>query len=139
MKDTKFKAQYAGDRVAIGLSAVCILHCLALPLVLVLFPSLALVSLDDELFHHLMLFAVLPVSVVTLILGYRHHNEKSVFLIGLLGLAVLTGIAFVDHDHFGHWGETVFTVTGSLILAYAHLRNARMRRLLSHQQKPDAA
>ena len=129
------KLQIAGDKIGIGLSMVCLVHCIALPLILVMFPSVILATLSDELFHQIMLFAILPVSLITLTIGFTHHKDKSVLAIGLLGLTFLTGTAFVDHDVMGEWAEIGFTVLGSAIIAYAHFRNTRKRHFFRKQDK----
>lgn len=51
------------DKFAIGLSAMCAIHCLAVPVLLVLLPSAAALGLGNEQFHFWMLVAVLPSSL----------------------------------------------------------------------------
>ena len=43
--------QVMTDKLAIGLSLLCTFHCLALPILLVLLPSIAALGLDNENFH----------------------------------------------------------------------------------------
>jgi len=52
------------DKMAIGLSMICTLHCLMLPIALVILPSLSASIFGDEGFHQWLLMAVIP-SVVT--------------------------------------------------------------------------
>jgi drug/metabolite transporter (DMT)-like permease len=127
------KWQLNSDRAAIGLSLVCILHCLAIPLVLVLFPTLSLMLMDDYAFHQLILFFIVPVSVLALSMGYRHHRNTKVVMISVMGLCVLVATGFIEHELLGHWGEAILTVIGSLIIASAHLQNARLRKQANFQ------
>ncbi|MEC7825415.1 MAG: MerC domain-containing protein [Pseudomonadota bacterium] len=116
--------QRLGDKIAIALSSLCVIHCLATPLILIILPSLgALVADNHEMFHQVILFFVLPVGVLALWAGYRHHHNLSILLIGLAGLGLLLIAAFFGHDYFGETGETALTIFASLIIATAHVRN----------------
>lgn len=116
------------DRAAIGLSIICTLHCLLLPVAIAVLPALAANSLGDESFHRLLLVAVLPTSLLALTLGCRKHRNRAVLAIGLLGLAILTLTAFLGHDYLGELGEKVATITGAAIIALGHLRNQALCR-----------
>ena len=54
------KLQVSADKTAVVLSIACALHCLVLPLALVLMPSIATLSLADESFHQMLLLFVVP-------------------------------------------------------------------------------
>lgn len=125
------KLQSFSDKAAISLSFVCVLHCLALPIFLVLFPSLALMTFNDEAFHQWILFGILPLSVIALVIGFLHHHNYSVILISCLGLSILVGTAMLDHELLGKYGEILLTVIGSAIIAFGHFRNSRLRRLMN--------
>lgn len=116
------------DRAAIGMSLLCLVHCLALPVLLVLIPSLAVLPIADEHFHLVLLYLVLPTSVVALFLGCRRHKNRTVLLWGLSGLAVLVLAAFAGHDLLGDAGERALTVLGALLVALGHLKNVRLGR-----------
>ena len=49
------------DKTAMGLSSLCMLHCLALPALLAIYPSALAVALTDELFHTAMVFLAIPI------------------------------------------------------------------------------
>ena len=78
------------DRAAIGISALCIAHCLVLPVALVLAPSVTLLTvLNDELFHKLLILLVLPTSIFALTLGFllaAQLFQSQLLLALLLGL-----------------------------------------------------
>ena len=48
--------QLITDRMAIGLSLACVIHCLALPIVLVAIPNFLAIYVDSEYFHLWMVF-----------------------------------------------------------------------------------
>ena len=114
------RTQTLGDRLAIALSSLCVIHCLATPLLLIILPSFGALFADShELFHQIILFFVLPVGLAALAAGYRHHHKNSV-------LAILFVTALYGHDYLGEIGETGATIVASLIIAYAHLRNYKL-------------
>lgn len=113
------------DKLAISLSLLCTLHCLALPVLVVLSPSIAALGLDNEIFHYWMLVAVLPISLFALTMGCKKHQRFQILLMGCIGLSILVLAALLGHDLFGETGEKVLTVIGSAIIAYGHVRNYR--------------
>jgi uncharacterized membrane protein YfcA len=116
------------DKLAIGLSTVCAVHCLLLPILLVALPAVAATSLGDESFHQWMLVAVLPTSLIALFTGCRRHRNNRVLSMGILGLAVLTITAFLGHELFGETGEVIASLFGASLIAFSHYRNHRLRR-----------
>ena len=111
------------DKVAISLSLLCAVHCVALPVALVMLPALAATALGDESFHRWMLVAALPTSLIALTMGCRRHRDMSVMAIALPGLGVLTFTAFFGHDLLGETGEKIASVLGASLIALSHLRN----------------
>jgi len=114
------------DRTAILLAGLCVLHCLALPLVLVTMPLLQ--QYADSHFHLQMLIFVLPVSVVALVLGYRRHLHTSILLWGFVGMALLLVGATWAHSEVGLIADRICTISGSLVLATTHYLNTRLAR-----------
>lgn len=122
------KAQKILDRLAMGMSSFCILHCLVTPVLLVSIPVLASTVVADETFHKILLVFVLPASSLALLLGCRRHKDWTVLFLGTLGLTLLVIIAYFGHELLGEAGETVATVTGGLALVASHFRNHRLCR-----------
>ena len=114
------------DKLALSASALCVLHCLVVPISLLLFPSATLGFFGDESFHKMLLTVIIPISIVALFLGCRKHKKKSVFLYGFTGMAVLGIAAIWGHDLLGESGEIALTLMGTLTLSYAHVKNQRM-------------
>ncbi len=129
------KIQSFTDKASISLSFVCVLHCLALPIFLILFPSFAVVVLDHESFHQWILFGILPLSVIALVIGFMHHHNYSVIFISIIGLMILIGTSVMGHDLLGEIGEVMLTLLGSSIIAFGHFRNSRLRRLMNRVQE----
>lgn len=112
------------DASAIGLSALCLAHCLLLPMLAALLPVLGAWA-RAEWVHVLFVAIALPLAGAAL---WRAHRQRPLprALIGLAGL----GLAGLIAGAFGwpsHALETPVTVAGSLLLAAAHVWNWRRR------------
>ncbi len=125
------------DKAAIGLSLACAVHCLLLPVAVVMLPTLAATTLADEQFHQWMLVAVLPTSLIALFMGCRQHGNTRVVAVGLLGLAILILAVYLGHGVLGETGELIASLLGASVIAFAHLRNhALCKRLGCHCETP---
>ena len=114
------------DRTAVALSGLCLLHCLALPFVVVLLPVAG--QAPAAHWHAEMLLIVLPVSIVALAIGYRRHGNLRVVAAGSLGMLLLVVGGTVVHARYGIAEDRAMTVAGSLVLAIAHFFNTRFGR-----------
>lgn len=124
---TSFFQSY-GDKTAIGLSALCVVHCLLTPLLLILVPSNAVQWISDEAFHHGMLLGVLFSSIIALNLGFRVHCQRSILFWGAAGLLLLSSPLLLGHDLIGEHGEKLLTVLGASIIAIGHIKNFKVCR-----------
>ena len=113
------------DRLAISLSLLCAVHCLLLPIAIVMLPSLAALGLHDEVFHIWMLVAVIPTSIYALTKGCRQHQRYQLLALGGLGLSLMI-FAVLGESVVGEVGEKGLTLTGALLLAFGHYRNFRL-------------
>lgn len=115
------------DKAAIGISALCVAHCLLLPVGFALLPSMALLAiLGDELFHLLLVALVLPTSIVALTLGCQRHKNWQVFGLAAAGLLILCFTAVFGHDYLGEALEKISTVMGASLVAASHVQNFRL-------------
>jgi hypothetical protein len=116
------------DTLAVIISALCALHCLALPVLLLLFPLLIGSVFTDEDFHRLILWIILPTSVIAVAAArYRHPDIRVLMWVGG-GMALLLFAALWAHDHAPRWVDVSLTTIGGLILAIGHIRNLRLSR-----------
>jgi hypothetical protein len=121
------------DRIAIALSTICIVHCLAMPVLVAVLPIAAVAFGSDGHFHALMLWLVVPTSVLAFSLGFRVHHLAGVVALGMAAVAVLALVALWGHDAWEPTVEVAVNVGASLALASAHWLNFReVRRLHRH-------
>ena len=127
------------DALAMLLSGLCLIHCLALPLLVAALPLAASSLVADERFHQWLLLGAVPTSVIALGWGWRRHRDGVVAWLGVIGLILMVFAAFgiqtglIDAD-----GERVLTVIGAVMLAVAHLRNYQLRHHGHDHSQPDA-
>jgi MerC mercury resistance protein len=112
------------DAAAIGLSAVCLVHCLVLPVAVAALPLLAVVA-DAEWVHFLVVALAAPVAVLAL---RRRGTPIWMRALALCGLAALVAGAL---EFPSHEAETPLTVVGALVLATVHASNL-LRRHRAH-------
>ena len=82
------------DAAAVAISAICAIHCVALPVVLIAFPLLAGSVLTDEAFHQIIIWIIVPTSVFAVLAARRSHPDKQVLMLVGTGLGVLLLAAF---------------------------------------------
>jgi hypothetical protein len=110
------------DGLAIGLSGICLVHCV-LSVLLVATLSGSATLFTDPAIHRLGLGAAVVLAAIALGYGYAEHRATRPALVGLAGLAAMAAGLFAPHG----WLEVVLTVGGVSVLAIAHLMNARSR------------
>ena len=116
------------DKAAISASGVCAIHCLALPIILSVFPAVSGIFIGEEAFHVWLIWTVVPLSVLSLLVGCRRHKSAMVIYCGVAGVSILIVSAFLGHEILGEISERVSTVTGAVILALAHMKNFSLCR-----------
>jgi hypothetical protein len=115
----------AWDFAGVGASALCILHCVATPLLAVALPTLELLERPA---HTAFAVAILCIGLLAFIPGYRQHRRLSVLLVGLLGFGLLSASPLLRAGSLSESTETSLTMLGGVLLIAAHLRNAYLCR-----------
>lgn len=108
------------DRAGIGVTLLCLFHCLALPLLVTAFPFLPFHHSHEV--HLAMALLAIPVGIAALVPGYRRHRNRLIPLSGLIGLNFLVG-AETYGEVLGLGSESVISGAGALILIAAHASN----------------
>lgn len=114
------------DKSAIGLSMFCVLHCIALPFVVIMVPQLTAFWFAGEDFHRTLIYLVLPTSILGIGLGCRRHGSYRIISWALTGLLTLIFAAVYGHDLFGETTEKLLTLMGGVCVMKAHVLNFRL-------------
>lgn len=106
------------DRLAIGLSGLCLVHCLATTVVLAALASVG-GFLGAPWIHEVGLSLAMLMGAVALGKGIVEHGYTMPSAVGGLGLGVMAGALTLPHDG----SEAVYTMLGVAILALGHRLN----------------
>ncbi len=106
------------DRLAIGLSGLCLVHCLATTIFLAVLAS-AGGFLGAPWIHEVGLSLAMVMGAVALGKGIVEHRYTMPSAVGGLGLGVMAGALTLPHDG----SEAVYTIVGVAILALGHRLN----------------
>ena len=106
------------DRIAISLSGLCLVHCLASAVLLALL-SAASSALGNPLIHEIGLTLAMALGALALGRGIWEHGFMMPSAVGAVGLGVMAGALTLPHDG----SEALFTVIGVGILALGHELN----------------
>jgi hypothetical protein len=110
------------DRLAIGVSGLCVVHCLTSAILLALL-STAGGMLLNPIFHEIGLTIAIGFGVLALGRGIASHGYMMPASVGALGLGIMAGAMSLPHD--GSELETVWTLVGVGLLALGHDLNRR--------------
>ena len=110
------------DRVAIGVSAMCVAHCLTTAVFFAALASFGSVFLSPAV-HEIGLAIAIGLGAVALGSGVVRHGYTMPFAVGCFGLGMMAGALSLPHGT----GELVATVTGVMVLALGHDLNFRAR------------
>ena len=156
MKNTNASAQRRHgwlDHLAIGMAAVCAIHCLLSPILIMALPIVATSFFVHQDFHLWMIILVLPTTVFAVFMGCRSHKDRLVLALSAIGLSILllaliqeracyasegdAAVSSADCEicsrdiaaepipmHAGVWLNAI----GGFFLASAHIRNFRLCR-----------
>lgn len=155
MNNTQYNKQIS-DKLSICLSMCCILHCIALPFVIIMIPSFASFWINSENVHLILVILAIPVSLFAMLKSLTKHHSYKCIILACIGLLMLVAAIFMHdiefitqhvdstniheennvhgddhHEHEEHGGigetlETIFTVLGGLVLLGSHLLNIRL-------------
>ena len=106
------------DRLAMGLSGLCLVHCLATAILLGLVAS-AGGFLGAPIIHEVGLTLAMLLGAIALGRGIMEHGFMLPSAIGALGLGVMAGALQLPHNG----NEAAFTMVGVCLLALGHRLN----------------
>ncbi|MBL9068335.1 MAG: MerC domain-containing protein [Sphingopyxis sp.] len=113
----------SGDQLAMGLSGLCLVHCLATTIFFASVASVGGVFLDNHLFHEIGLIIAIGFALITLVSGVLSHGYMMPFAVGSFGLGMMAGALSRPHDG----SEVLATMIGVAVVALGHDLNRRAR------------
>ncbi len=122
-RDSRPLTSLSGDQLAMGLSGLCLVHCLATTIFFASIASVGGVFLENHLFHEVGLAIAIGFALVTLVSGVLSHGYMMPFGVGCFGLGMMAGALARPHDG----SEVLATMIGVAIVALGHDLNRRAR------------
>lgn len=108
------------DRWAIGLSGLCLAHCLATAVAVTVLASAGGVLLHHAI-HEVGLVLAMSLGALGLGRGVLVHGYAMPVWVGSLGLGMMAGSLSLPHDG----AEIVYSILGVLVVALGHDLNRR--------------
>jgi hypothetical protein len=106
------------DRIAMGLSGLCLVHCIATAILLGLLATAGGI-LGSPIIHEVGLMLAMIIGTIALVRGVREHGFVLPAIVGALGLGVMAFALSLPEG--GH--EPIYTVVGVMVLALGHRLN----------------
>lgn len=109
------------DRLAIGLSGLCLAHCLLSAVVLTALASVSSFFMHPA-FHEVGLTLAMGLAAIALGRGVIQHGYAMPVWVGSLGLGIMAGALTLPHEG---GQEVIYSMLGVLIVALGHDLNRR--------------
>ena len=109
------------DRLAIGLSGLCLAHCVLTAIVLTVLASAGGFLLHPAI-HEVGLMLAMGLGALALGRGVMQHGYAMPVWVGSLGLGVMAGALTLPH---AGGLETIYSILGVMIVALGHDLNRR--------------
>ncbi|MBX3153479.1 MerC domain-containing protein [Candidatus Obscuribacterales bacterium] len=111
------------DNLGIIASAICLVHCLAMPFVIALLPVLGLQFLESHESHMYLAAAIWAFALFAIVPGYLKHRKLPILLGTIAGLGLVTLGVMYGHALLGERGEMICLSAGNLMLVAVHWKN----------------
>lgn len=107
------------DRIAMGISGLCLVHCVATTILLTLISSAG--GLLNPAIHEVGLTLAIGMGVIALGRGITTHGYMMPAVVGAFGLGIMAGALSLPHGNF----EIFWTLVGVSLVALGHDLNRR--------------
>lgn len=102
-------------RLSIFLSSLCLAHCLAMPLIVLLLPALA--HFFSETVEMLLVMSILPVSLIAFLPVWNRHRNFSILRVFIISLLLIFGSQFVFHGNLFAIAVSAEMMTGAFSMS----------------------
>ncbi|MCL2656655.1 MAG: MerC domain-containing protein [Betaproteobacteria bacterium] len=114
------------DKLGITASLLCLVHCLALPVLIPLLPMLALMGHTEV--HGLFLIPIISLTGLGILPGFLRHRSRPMLAAAAVGVSLCSAAVGAEALFGLHALDTPLTIAGGLSLISAHLINLRLSR-----------
>jgi hypothetical protein len=111
--------EFSFDRIAIGLSGLCLVHCVATTVLLTVLSSAG--AFLHPAIHEIGLALAIVFGIIALGKGVLSHGYMAPALVGAFGIGIMAGALTLPHGGF----EIIWTLIGVSLVALGHDLNRR--------------
>jgi hypothetical protein len=126
---SRWLRSWSGDDLGIFASAVCLVHCLALPAIMSILP-LFMFQHSTSVFHAVMLILIIPTTFYALWQGSKRHNSRKPIILAVIGIGFL--VSEVILHELAVSDSHLLAPVGGVFLISCHLLNIRTCRKVPH-------
>lgn len=122
------------DFAGITVSAICGLHCILTPIIIIKSPELGH-KIESPWIQSILIILIAGIFYRAIYRNFKNHKSKVTLGLGLTGFIILLAtyineifFAHGDHHHHGGHDETtsiVLAITGSVLMISAHILNIK--------------
>lgn len=113
------------DCFGIAASWLCILHCLALPLLVMVLPAAHCFHHQNDYTHVLLAGWVCLFAVLSVVPGYKRHKSSRILALMILGVGIVLIATFGDCLGMPETCELPLITIGNLFVICAHQLSRR--------------
>ncbi len=114
------------DALGIFASTVCLIHCLAMPLVVAFLPLFGLQFLEGHGAHVALAGFVVLFGLAAILPGYMKHRKPAVLAGLVVGLTLVLAATFGYVVGLSESAELPLITVGNLVLVVSHLFNRKL-------------
>lgn len=125
---TEASAEFRGrwyDRLGAGVAGLCALHCVSLPLTILVLPAWGLGFLASHGFELVFLILTASFALLSVAHSLRHHGRFYAWGLLLAGLGILWVGRLLPPIHDNPLAHALAMGAGGMLVACAHLVNLR--------------
>jgi len=110
------------DRFGIGVSGICAIHCLIVPVMVSILPLWTITGVIHDWVHPILILLLLPVVYFA---AKRSHYDRKITTYLIAGFLLLLIGWLAGHFWLGLLFESITTLAGSILLIIGHWSNYR--------------
>lgn len=115
------------DKVGMCTSLICMIHCLSIPLFIILGFDTALRFFDQEWVELMIITTAFIIGMISFLGGFMKHRQHFIPVLFVAGFLLIVNGESVLNE----WTSVSLSVAGALVIGYAHFQNLRWRRHVS--------
>jgi len=112
------------DKIGMCTSIVCIIHCMAIPILIIFGLDTVLRVVDQEWVEWAIILFGLSVGLISFLGGFLTHRQHFVPVLFVAGFLLIINGESVAAE----WVSLGLSVSGATIIAYAHIQNLKLKR-----------